>query len=69
MSHDISAAAYKMAEMILSNINRNAKPNRTSAEAPKKPKWNKSRESTDPIPVLLLSLESQTIVFQPFDFH
>ena len=63
------AAAYKMAEMILSNINRNAKPNRNSAAAPKKPKWNKSRESTDPISVLLMSLESQTIVFQPLDFH
>ena len=54
---------------ILSNIDRNAKPNRNSAAAPKKPKWNKSRESTDPIPVLLLSLQSQTVVFQPFDFH
>ena len=54
---------------ILSNIDRNAKPNRNSAAAPKKPKCNKSRESTDPIPVLLLSLQSQTVVFQPFDFH
>ena len=54
---------------ILSNIHRNAKPNRNSAAAPKKPTWNKSHESTDPIPVLLLSLESQTVIFQPFDFH
>ena len=54
---------------ILSNIDRNAKPNLNSAAAPKKPTWNKPRESTDPIPVLLLSLESQTVVFQPFDFH
>ena len=54
---------------ILSNIDRNAKPNRNSAAAPKKPIWNKSRESTDPIPVLLPSLQSQTVVFQPFDFH
>ena len=54
---------------ILSNIDRNAKPNRNSAAAPKKPKWNKSRESTDPTPVLLLSLQSQTVVLQPFDFH
>ena len=54
---------------ILSNIDRNAKPNRNSAAAPKKPKRNKSRESTDPIPVLLLSLESQIVVFQPSDFH
>ena len=54
---------------ILSNIDRNAKPNRNSAAAPKKPTWNKSRESTDPIPVLLPSLQSQTVVFQPFDFH
>ena len=56
---------------ILSNIDRNAKPNRNSAAAPKNPKRNKSRdrESTDPIPVLLLSLEYQTVVFQPFDFH
>ena len=53
---------------ILSNIDRNAKPNRNSAAAPKKPKWNKSRESTDPTPVLLLSLQSQTVVLQPFDF-
>ena len=29
----------------------------------------KSRESTDPIPVLLPSLQSQIVVFQPFDFH
>ena len=54
---------------ILSNIDRNAKPNRNSAAAPRTPKWNKSRESTDPIPGLLLSLQSQTVVFQPFDFH
>ena len=54
---------------ILSNIDRNAKPNRNSAAAPKKPIWNKSRESTDPIPVLLPSLQSQTVVFQHFDFH
>ena len=54
---------------IISNIDRNAKPNRNSAAAPKKPKWNKSRESTDPIPVFLLSLESQTVTFRPFDFH
>ena len=54
---------------ILSNIERNAKPNRNSAVAPNKPVRNKSRESTDPIPVLLLSLESQTVVFQPFDFR
>ena len=54
---------------ILSNIDRNAKPNLNSASAPKKPTRNKSRESTDPILVLLLSLESQTVVFQPFDFH
>lgn len=54
---------------ILSNIHRKAKPNRNSATAPKKPKWNKSRESTEPIPILLLPLGSQTVVFQPFDFH
>ena len=54
---------------ILSNIDRNAKPNLNSAAAPKKPTWNKPRESTDPIPVLLLSLESQTVVFQLFDFQ
>ena len=28
-----------------------------------------SRESANPIPVLLLSFESQTVVFQLFDFH
>ena len=35
---------------ILFNIDRNAKPNRNSAAAPKKPEWNKSRESADPTP-------------------
>ena len=45
------------------------KPNRNSAAATKKPKKNKSRESANPIPVLLLSFESQTVVFQLFDFH
>ena len=54
---------------ILSNIDRKAKPNRNSAAAPKKPKWNKSRENTEPFPILLLPLGSQTVVFQPFDFH
>ena len=58
---------------ILSNIDRNEKPNRNSAAAPKEPKWNKSRESTDPISVFLLSLGSQQLFrpcsFRPFDFH
>jgi len=56
---------------ILSSIDRNAEPtcNHNSAAALKKPTWNKSRESTDPIPVLLVSLQSQRVVFQPFNFH
>ena len=47
---------------ILSNIDRNAKPNRNSAAAPKKPKWNEYRESANP--VLRVS-----VVFQLFDFQ
>ena len=43
-------------------MDRNAKPNPNSAAAPKKPELKKSRESANPILVLLLSLESQTVV-------
>ena len=39
------------------------KPNRNSAAATKIRKSNKSCESANPIPVLLLSFESQTVVF------
>ena len=39
------------------------KPNRSSAAATKIPKWNKSCENANLIPVLLLSFESQTVVF------
>ena len=54
---------------ILSNIDRNLTGTRLRLR--KKLNTNKSRESTNPIPALLLSLESQTltVVFQLFDFH
>ena len=47
---------------ILSNIDRNAKPNRNSAAALKKPKPKEYRESANP--VLRVS-----VVFQLFDFQ
>ena len=52
---------------ILSNINRNLTG--TQLRLRKNRNQDKSRESANPIPVLLLSFESQTVVFQLFDFH
>ena len=54
---------------ILSNIDRNLTGTRQRLR--KNLNTNKSRESTNPIPVLLLSLESQTltVVFELFDFQ
>ena len=46
---------------ILSNIDRNLTGTRL--------RLRKNRESANHIPVLLLSFESQTVVFQLFDFH
>ena len=51
---------------ILSNIDRNLTGTRLRL---RKTEINKCRESANPIPVLLLSFESQTVVFQLFDFH
>ena len=51
---------------ILSNIDRNLTGTRLRL---RKNRNKINRESANPIPVLLLSFESQTVVFQLFDFH
>ena len=51
---------------ILSNIDRNLTGTRLRL---RKTEINKCRESANPIPVLLLPFESQTVAFQRFGFH
>ena len=53
---------------ILSNIDRNLTGTRLQLRKNRN-KTDKFRKSANLIPVLLLSFESQTVVFQLFDFH
>ena len=53
---------------ILSNIDRNLTGTRLRLRK-KFTEINKSRESANPIPVLLLSFESQTVVFEFLEVH
>ena len=53
---------------ILSNVDRNLTGTQLRLRKNRN-KINPARESANPIPVLLLSFESQTVVFQLFDFH
>ena len=53
---------------ILSNIDRDLTGTQLRLRKNRN-KINPARESANPIPVLLLSFESQTVVFQLFEFH